>query len=51
VCAWCGRVQLGETWLLGLLAKLFSRLGVGASHTICPQCFARHARGVPYPAP
>jgi hypothetical protein len=39
-----------EVWLLGLLARLFALLGLRASHTICPRCFARHARGVPYPA-
>ena len=50
VCAWCGRVQLGDGWFGGLVARLFVLLEVGASHTICPTCFARHTRGVTYPA-
>jgi hypothetical protein len=50
VCAWCRRVELGDWWLGELFARFFVLLGMGASHTICPTCFARHARGVSYPA-
>jgi hypothetical protein len=50
VCAWCDRIQLGDVWLVGALARLLALLGLRASHTICPRCFARHARGVRYPA-
>lgn len=38
-CAWCGRVQIAETWAFppnGALDAIDARLGT--SHSICPTC-------------
>jgi hypothetical protein len=39
VCAWCGLVRVGDTWVSGP-----EPAGHSVSHGICPECEARYYR-------
>jgi hypothetical protein len=45
-CAWCGRLELGEQWLLPIDAPLFVGAGLHdrTTHGICSDCVARLER-------
>ena len=49
ICAWCEAACVAEDWYDSDLVAFAWRIDPRASHTICPECFARLLPDVPYP--
>jgi hypothetical protein len=49
ICAWCESACVAGDWYDSDLVTFAWRVDAHASHTICPECFARVLPNVPYP--